>query len=74
MRYVQQRLDNSELRQKLRAIAVERRSFSYRRLGIMLTRKGCAMSHKRLLRLYPAHVAQGEHLATQGPCQLGRGG
>ena len=37
---------------RLRAIALERRRFGYRRLGIMLAREGIVMNHKKLLRLY----------------------
>lgn len=52
VRYKHRRLDDGELRQRLRAIAAERRRFGYRRLGIMLAREGLAMNHKKLLRLY----------------------
>ena len=52
MRYVRRRSDDAELRERLRAIAAERRRFGYRRLGIMLAREGLAMNHKKLLRLY----------------------
>lgn len=37
---------------RLRAIALERRRFGYRRLGIMLAREGIVMNHKKMLRLY----------------------
>ncbi len=37
---------------RLRAIALERRRFGYRRLGIMLAREGIVMNHKKLLGLY----------------------
>ena len=40
------------MRLRLRAIALERRRFGYRRLGIMLAREGIVMNHKKLLRLY----------------------
>lgn len=52
VRYVRRRSDDGELRQRLHAIAAERRRFGYRRLGIMLAREGLAMNHKKLLRLY----------------------
>ena len=52
VRYVHRRSDHGELRQRLRAIAAERRRFGYRRLGIMLAREGLVMNHKKLLRLY----------------------
>ena len=34
------------------ALALERRRFGYRRLGIMLAREGLVVNHKKLLRLY----------------------
>ena len=45
MRYAHRRSDDGE-------IALERRRFGYRRLGIMLAREGLVMNHKKLLRLY----------------------
>ena len=44
--------DDGDLRSRLREIAVERRRFRYRRLGIMLAREGPVMNHKKLLWLY----------------------
>ena len=35
----------SEIRQKLRDLAGERRRFGYRRLGILLEREGITMNH-----------------------------
>jgi putative transposase len=52
MRYVHRRSDDGDLRSRLREIALERRRFGYRRLGIMLAREGIVMNHKKLLRLY----------------------
>ncbi len=52
MRYAHRRSDDGDLRLRLREIAAERRRFDYRRLGIMLARKGLLMNHKKLLRLY----------------------
>ncbi|MEQ8249555.1 MAG: IS3 family transposase [Alphaproteobacteria bacterium] len=40
------------LRQRLRALAGERRRFGYRRLGILLAREGWQVNHKKLFRLY----------------------
>jgi putative transposase len=40
------------VRQRLRALAGERRRFGYRRLGILLAREGMVMNHKKLYRLY----------------------
>ena len=52
MRYAHRRSDDGDLRLRLREIALERRRFGYRRLGIMLAREGIVMNHKKLLRLY----------------------
>ena len=52
MRYAHRRGDDGDLRSRLREIALERRWFGYRRLGIMLAREGLVMNHKKLLRLY----------------------
>lgn len=43
---------NEELRQKLRALAMARRRFGYRRLHALLRRDGLAVNHKRVYRLY----------------------
>ena len=50
--YAHRRSDDGDLRSRLREIATERRPFGYRRLGIMLARKGLVMKHEKLLRLY----------------------
>ena len=52
VRYAHRRCDDGDLRSRLREIALERRRFGYRRLGIMLARDGIVMNHKKLLRLY----------------------
>ena len=52
LRYRCRRPDDSALRQRLRALAAERRRFGYRRLGWMLAREGHALNHKKLYRLY----------------------
>ena len=36
----------------MREIAGQRRRFGYRRIGVLLERKGMAMNHKKLYRLY----------------------
>ena len=41
-----------EFRQKLRAIALKRPKFGYRRLGYFLRKDGLRFNHKKLLRLY----------------------
>jgi putative transposase len=48
VRYRSRRPDDSALRERLRALARERRRFGYRRLLIFLRREGFAVNHKRL--------------------------
>jgi putative transposase len=52
VRYCSPRPDDNELRQRLRALAHERRRFGYRRLHVLLRREGFKVNHKRLFRLY----------------------
>ena len=52
VRYRSRRLDDSKLRERLRALAHERRQFGYRRLLIFLRREGFVVNHKRLFRIY----------------------
>ena len=52
LRYQPRRPDDTELRNRLRELAAERRRFGYRRLGWMLAREGHVMNHKKLYRLY----------------------
>ena len=40
------------MRERLRALARERRRFGYRRLQVLLRREGFIVNHKRLFRLY----------------------
>jgi putative transposase len=49
-RYVSTR-DDTALRHRLRRLAAERRRFGYRRLNILLRRKGIEVNHKRLFPL-----------------------
>ena len=44
--------DNQEIREEMRKIAEKRRRFGYRRVGIMLGRKGMIMNEKKLYRIY----------------------
>ena len=44
--------DNMEIRQAMKVIAGKRRRFGYRRIGVLLERKGMRMNHKKLYRLY----------------------
>jgi putative transposase len=46
--YRSRRPDDEAVREKLRAVASERRRFGYRRLGWVLERQGIRMNHKKL--------------------------
>ena len=46
------RSDDGLLRERLRALAQERRRFGYRRLHVLLRREGHAVNRKRVQRLY----------------------
>ncbi len=52
VRYQTTRPDDGNLRERMKAIAHERRRFGYRRLHVMLRREGFVVNHKRLFRLY----------------------
>jgi putative transposase len=52
IRYESTRPDDAALRERMKAIAHERRRFGYRRLHVMLGRAGFVVNHKRLFRLY----------------------
>ena len=52
VRYRSRRPADTELRNRLCALAHERRRFGYRRLHVLLRREGFKVNHKRLFRLY----------------------
>ena len=52
IRYETSRPDDGDLRDRMAAIARERRRFGYRRLFVLLKREGYVVNHKRLFRLY----------------------
>jgi putative transposase len=52
IRYQSRRPDDPRLRERLVALARERRRFGYRRLLIFLRREGFVVNHKRLFRIY----------------------
>ena len=52
IRYKTTRADDAALRQRMKAIAHERRRFGYRRLHVLLKREGYVINHKKLFRLY----------------------
>jgi len=51
-RYVSSRGEDTAVRERLRALADQRRRFGYRRLHILLRREGIELNHKKLFRLY----------------------
>jgi putative transposase len=51
-RYVYSRGEDTAVRERLRALAGQRRRFGYRRLHILLRREGIELNHKKLFRLY----------------------
>ena len=52
MRYKTTRADDAALRERMKAIAHERRRFGYRRVHVLLKREGFVINHKKLFRLY----------------------
>jgi putative transposase len=52
VRYRSRRPDDAPIRARLRELAAIRRRFGYRRLHILLVRKGLFMNHKKFCRLY----------------------
>ena len=52
VRYRSRRPDDPKLRERLLALARERRRFGYRRLLIFLRLEGFVVNHKRLFRIY----------------------
>lgn len=44
--------DNPKIRAEMKTVAHKRRRFGYRRVGVMLERKGMTMNHKKLYRLH----------------------
>src|SRR5258708_9264731 len=52
VRYQARRPDDGELRERLKALAQERRRFGYRGLHVLLRREGHAVNKKRVQRLY----------------------
>lgn len=51
-RYQARRVEQPELRKRLRALTVARPRFGYRRLGILLQKEVGRLNHKRVYRLY----------------------
>jgi putative transposase len=58
VRYVSRRVDDAELRTRIRGIASERRRFGYRRVHVLLQREGVPVNHRKLRRLYAEEKLQ----------------
>lgn len=54
VRYQQRTRDDTSIRERLHALAIERPRFGYRRLHVLLRRDGILINHKRVYRLYRA--------------------
>ena len=52
VRYESSRIDDHDLRERMKVLAHERRRFGYRRIHVLLRREGHLVNHKRLFRLY----------------------
>nr|WP_152338434.1 IS3 family transposase [Pseudorhizobium flavum] len=52
IRYETRRSDDDRLRERVKALAHERRRFGYRRIHVLLKREGHRVNHKKLFRLY----------------------
>lgn len=51
-RHASRRPDDEPIWRRLRELALQRRRFGYRRLGLLLGREGTVINHKKLYRLY----------------------
>jgi putative transposase len=51
IRYETRRSDDHGLRERIKALAHERRRFGYRRIQVLLRREGHVVNHKKLFRL-----------------------
>ena len=52
IRYETSRSDNHDLRERMKALAHERRRFGYRLIHVLLRREGHVVNRKSLFRLY----------------------
>ena len=52
------RSEDPKILERLHDIAMQRRRFGYRRLGVLLRREGIIANHKRIYRLYAAAKLQ----------------
>ena len=54
VRYCLHREDERKLKEEIKEIAYEKRLFGYRRIRMLLVRRGKTVNHKRVYRLYRA--------------------
>jgi transposase InsO family protein len=73
LRYQYRRPDDTELRQRLRELAHQRRRFGYRRLDWLLAREGQMMNHKKLYRLISRGEADGAPARRTQTCSRNSG-
>jgi len=80
MRYRHRRVDDAEVRTRLKELAAQRRRFGWRRLKVLLAREGIRMNHKKLRRLYAEERLQVRRrggrkraLGTRAPMTLPQG-
>ena len=66
VRYRAPRPDDGALRERLKALAQERRRFGYRRLHLLLRREGHAVNRKRVQRLYREERLSAQRNAGSG--------
>ena len=74
VRYHSRRGDDAGIRERMRALAANRRRFGYRRLHWLLGREGVAINHEKFWRLYCEECLQvrrrgGRRRALGGACQ-----
>ncbi len=62
--------DHGAIRGAMQEIAGQRRRFGYRRIGVMMERKGMSMNHKKLYRLYRE---EGLSVRRRRNCKRGQG-
>jgi putative transposase len=82
VRYRATRPDDGALRERLKALAQERRRFGYRHLHVLLLQEGHAVNRKRVQRLYREErltvrrrlLRQASRLAGGGECLAHRQG
>ncbi|MGK5595572.1 MAG: IS3 family transposase [Parachlamydiaceae bacterium] len=52
VRYKERRIEDGKLSDSIRAIAIEKKRFGYRRIHMVLKKKGFKVNHKKVYRIY----------------------